>query len=120
MQKIWFVTVCLDRTLSANVLAVRLDPTASEILKTFNYKAFKEKLFATSSTLEPHINFKRNERREKELARIPCNSFLSQLVRTPYFKGAIFTLDRVIDAYLIDYREQDRSDENLEGDAATP
>ena len=103
MQKIWFVTVCLDRTLSANVLAVRLDASASEKVANFNFRALKDKLFAVSSALEPHINFKSYQSNGKELKLVPCNSFLDALISDSNFKGAMFTFDRVIDAYLIDY-----------------
>ena len=68
LQKLWYVLVCLDGVFCANVLAARLDPSASEgiVSPSLPFSQLKEKIYNIAQKLEPWIT-KTYEYREEHM-----------------------------------------------------
>ena len=95
MEVIWIVLICLDRVLSANVLALRLNPNLDEQeQKAYNTPIFRVKvtLYDAHSRLLPFIRKGKNDNLKQNLA------------KAPLFKD-VNTIERVIDSYLINFEK---------------
>ena len=103
MQKIWFVIVSLDRVLSANVLSVRLDPANTEQKASpwLPFIRLKDALFSASVHLERFI----------ATGVSSPNPWLNKLLKKSNFKD-LYTLERIIDCYLINFERLNIRDPN--------
>ena len=108
-QRIWRVLISVDRVLSANVLATRLDPnpetnTEASVSPTIDFEALKFQLTAIEVSLEPFIFEDLDEEGEMFPNAIMCK----QNKKNKDFKR-LNKLERMIDQYLVRFEKVDKN-----------
>ena len=91
--------------LSAHVLAARLDPEFPQS----DYSRMKELIFQISTNIEPHIikgECREYCAEEKIKNKLEPNVWMRDILKKDIFKE-MFTLERVIDMYLIKFNKID-------------